>query len=102
MQCPSKDNPACVVARNGSVNVCSLGDDRIDLPIIEGKTNESTLLLPTDLAKVTEEGKKVKEKEESSMVAVVEGIQPLPKKAVKKIDACEYVDFSDLHFPLRN
>ena len=77
--------------------MCSLGDDRVDLPIIEGKTDDSTLLLPTDLAKVTEEGKKVKEKEEeSSMVAVVEGIQPLPKKVVKKIDACEYVDFSDL------
>lgn len=34
--------------------------------------------------------------EEAAMIAVAEGIQPLARKIIRKVDSKEYVDFSDL------
>ena len=70
-----------------------LGPEKIDLPLIKDKSKDP----PPERTGVSEEGTKAEEKEESAaMVAIVEGIQPLPKRVVKKVDANEFVDFADL------
>lgn len=80
------------------MSVPIIGDDGIDIPLIEGRSGDglASVALP-DLAKGPPEGLKFKEKEEdTAMVAIVEGIQPVPKKVVRKIESGEFVDFADL------
>ena len=67
------------------------GADSLDLPPLTGVTPPSTEVKVPE-SKAGEKGKE----EDSSLVPVTEGIQPVVKKIVKKVDNNEFVDFTDL------
>ena len=71
-----------------------LYEDGLDLPLIGDKADDSAHGTIEDLPGGGSDGKK--KDVESAMVAMVEGVQPLPRRVVRKVDQNEFVDFADL------
>ena len=68
-----------------------LGDPILDLPPL---SNREDSVQPKDVVHLS--GPTKDKEEDTALVPVAEGIQPVPRKIAKKVDSKEFVDFADL------